>query len=112
MQKRPLWLAGVMASYPWLLVGRDVVVIREGQPEHAWLRGRLDGHDCPVPSYRIELVTRVGNYTCPYTATAPDMFEVLVRLRRQLEPDGLTVAVQGARRDTCPAVWRAIWAAE
>lgn len=28
------------------------------------------------------------------------MFETLVRLRRQLEPDGLMVAVQGARRDT------------
>ena len=28
------------------------------------------------------------------------MFEALVRLRRQLEPDGLTIAVQGSRRDT------------
>ena len=34
---------------------------------------------------------------------APDMFEALVRLRRQLEPDGLMVAVQGARRDTWPS---------
>jgi hypothetical protein len=56
-----------------------------------------------MPAYRIELVVRVGNYTCPYTATAPDMFEALVRLRRQLEPDGLMVAVQGARRDTYPS---------
>ena len=56
-----------------------------------------------MPSYRIELVTRVGDYTCPYTATAPDMFEALVRLRRQLEPDGLMVAVQGSRRDTYPS---------
>ena len=79
------------------------MVIRNGQPEHTRLRGWLDGHDGPVPSYRIELVTRVGNYKCPYTATAPDMFEALVRLRRQLEPDGLTVAVQGARRDTYPS---------
>lgn len=31
------------------------------------------------------------------------MFEALVRLRRQLEPDGLIVAVQGARRDTYPS---------
>jgi hypothetical protein len=31
------------------------------------------------------------------------MFEALVRLRRQLEPDGLTVAVQGARQDTYPS---------
>jgi hypothetical protein len=56
-----------------------------------------------MPSYRIELVARAGNYTCPYTATAPDMFEALVRPRRQLEPDGLIVAVQGARRDTYPS---------
>jgi hypothetical protein len=39
----------------------------------------------------------------PYTATGPDMFEALVRLRRQLEPDGLRVAVQGSRRDTYPS---------
>lgn len=31
------------------------------------------------------------------------MFEALVRLRRQLEPDGLMVAVQGAQRDTYPS---------
>jgi hypothetical protein len=90
-------------DYPRLLVDRDVVVIRDDQPEQTRLRGWLDGHDGPMPSYRIELVTRVGNYTCPYTATAPDMFEALVRLRRQLEPDGLMVAVQGSRRDTYPS---------
>ena len=56
-----------------------------------------------MSAYRIELVTRLGNYTCPYTATGPDMFEALVRLRRQLEPDGLMVAVQGSRRDTYPS---------
>jgi hypothetical protein len=56
-----------------------------------------------MPSYRVELATRLGNYTCPYTATGPDMFEALIRLRRQLEPDGLMIAVQGARRDTFPS---------
>ena len=90
-------------GYPRPLVDRDVVLIRHGQREEARLRGWLDGHDGPVPAYRIELVVRVGNYTCPYTATAPDMFEALVRLRRQLEPDGVMLAVQGARRDTCPS---------
>src|SRR5579859_6928609 len=90
-------------EYPRLLVDRDVVVIRHGQPEQIRLRGWLDGHDGPMPAYRIELVTRLGNYTCPYTATGPDMFEALVRLRRQLEPDGLMVAVQGSRRDTYPS---------
>jgi hypothetical protein len=79
------------------------MVIRDNQPEPARLRAWLDGYDGPVPTYRIELVTRAGNYTCPYTATGPDMFEALVRLRRQLEPDGLTVAVQGARRDSYPS---------
>lgn len=92
-----------MADYPRLLVDRDVVIVRNEQREHGRLRGWLDGHDGPVPTYRIELVTRVGHYTCPYTATAPDMFEALVRLRRQLEPDGLMVAVQGARRDAYPS---------
>lgn len=56
-----------------------------------------------MPSYRVELVTRLGNYTCPYTVTGPDMFEALVGVRRQLEPDGLMIAVQGARRDTYPS---------
>jgi hypothetical protein len=90
-------------EYPRLLVDREVVVIRDGQEERTRLRGWLDGHDGPVPTYRIELVARAGNYTCPYTATGADMFEALVRLRRQLEPDGLVVAVQGARRDTYPS---------
>jgi hypothetical protein len=81
-------------DYPRLLVDRDVVVVRDDQLEQTRLRGWLEGHDGPMPSYRIELVTRVGNYTCPYTTTAPDMFEAPVRLRRQLEPDGLMVAVQ------------------
>jgi hypothetical protein len=69
-------------EYPRLLEDRDVVVIRDGHLEQTRLRGWLDGHDGPVPAYRIELVTRLGSYTCPYTATGPDMFEALVRLRR------------------------------
>jgi hypothetical protein len=90
-------------NYPRLLVDREVVVVRGEKTERTRLRGWLDGHDGPMPAYRIELTARTGNYTCPYTATAPDMFEALVRLRRQLEPDGLAVAVQGARRDTYPS---------
>jgi hypothetical protein len=90
-------------EYPRLLVDRDVVVIRHGQPEQVRLRGWLDDHDGPMSAYRIELVTRLGSYTCPYTATGPDMFGTLVRLRRQLEPDGLMVAVQGSRRNTYPS---------
>jgi hypothetical protein len=90
-------------NYPQLLEVRDVTVIRDGQPEQARLQGWLDGYDGPVPTYRIELAAREGNYTCPYTATGPDMFEALVRLRRQLEPDGMMVAVQGSRRDGFPS---------
>lgn len=47
-------------EYPRLLADRDVVVIRDGQPEQARLRGWLDGHDGPVPAHRIELVTRLA----------------------------------------------------
>jgi hypothetical protein len=97
------WIELMEEPYPRLLVDRDVMVIRDGKPEQTRLRGWLDGYDGPVPTYRIELAARVGNYTCPYTATGPDMFEALVRLRRQLEPNGLMVAVQGARRDTYPS---------
>jgi hypothetical protein len=60
-------------DYPRLLVDRDIVVLRNGQPEQTRLRGWLDGHDGPVPTYRIELIARAGNYTCPYTATATDL---------------------------------------
>jgi hypothetical protein len=95
---------GVMASeHPRLLVDRDVTIFRDNQPEQTRLRAWLDGHDGPMPTYRVELATLLGNYTCPYTATGPDIFEALVRLRRQLEPDGLKIAVQGARRDTYPS---------
>jgi hypothetical protein len=95
--------AVVAGDYPQLLADRDVTIIRSGHNELTRLRGWLDGWDGPVPTYRIELVVRIGNYASPYTATGPDMFEALVRLRRQLEPDGLAVAVQGARRDTYPS---------
>jgi hypothetical protein len=93
----------VADSYPQLQVDRDVTVLRDAEPELSRLRVWLDAHDGPVPCYRAELVVRAGNYTCPYTATGPDAFEALVRLRRQLEPDGLIVAVQGARHDTYPS---------
>ena len=31
------------------------------------------------------------------------MFEALLRLRRQLEPEGIMIAVQGCRRDAFPS---------
>jgi hypothetical protein len=88
-----------LARLPASLAGRCCLRLRNGQPEQIRLRAWLDRYDGPVPTYRIELATSVGKYISPYTATAPDMFRALVRLRRQLEPDGLTVAVQGSRRD-------------
>jgi hypothetical protein len=36
-------------------------------------------------------------------AEGPDMFEALADLRRQLEPSGWLIAVQGARLDTFPS---------
>jgi hypothetical protein len=51
-------------DYPRLLTDRSVVVIRNGQREATQLRAWLDGHDGPMPSYRIELRARLGNYTC------------------------------------------------
>ena len=37
--------ATVCGGYPRLLTDRDVVALRDGQPEQAWLRGWLYGHD-------------------------------------------------------------------
>jgi hypothetical protein len=113
VQNDPFWLLdGVMMDCPRLLEDRDVVVIRGGQPEQTRLRGRLDGHDGPMPCYRIELVTRAGNYTCPYTATAPDMFGALVRCRRQLEPDGCLSQSREAGATPAPAGWHGTRAAD
>jgi hypothetical protein len=90
-------------GYPKPRADRTVLVMHGDQHHHAQLRGWLDGHDGPIPIYRIELRTRLGSYGGPYTATGPDLFEALVRLRRQLEPEGLALAIQGSRRDTYPS---------
>lgn len=86
-------------GYPKVLKDRDVLVVRADDRQRVRLRGWLDGYDGPRPLYRIELFLGGDRYT----ATAMDMFESLVRLRRQLEPDGWMIAVQGARRDTYPS---------
>lgn len=86
-------------DYPRLLEDREVLVARGAERRQARLRGWLDGYDGPRPLYRIELFLDRDRYT----ATAMDMFESLVRLRRQLEPGGWAIAVQGARRDTYPS---------
>jgi hypothetical protein len=63
----------VTGDYPQLVTERDVTVVGNGRQELTRLRAWLDGWDGPVPTYRIELIARIGNYTCPYTATGPDV---------------------------------------
>lgn len=50
-------------------------------------------------TYRIKL-TGIGQ---KFDGAGPDMFEALVEIRRQLEPTGWRIAVQGARMDTYPS---------
>lgn len=78
---------------------REVVVVRGGEQARAPLRAQLDGYEGPWPRYRVELVVSKDLFT----ATGPDLFEALTRLRRQLEPAGIAVAAQGARRDVWPS---------
>jgi hypothetical protein len=100
----PHWLdQGMAETYPVLRTDRNVLLVQGDQHVQARLRGWLDGYDGPIPSYRIQLFTRLGRHGGPYTATGPDMFEALVRLRRQLEPEGIMIAVQGCRRDAFPS---------
>ncbi|SHF91266.1 hypothetical protein [Streptoalloteichus hindustanus] len=89
----------VSQGYPRVLEDREVLVVRAGDQQRARLRGWLDGYDGPCPLYRIELFLGRDRYT----ASASNMFASLVRLRRQLEPEGWMIAVQGARRDTFPS---------
>ncbi|MEU4448370.1 hypothetical protein AB0K14_21270 [Actinosynnema sp. NPDC050801] len=86
-------------GYPRVLADREVLVVRDGQEGRAPLRAWLDGYEGPWPRYRIELELRKDLFT----ATGPDLFEALTRLRRQVEPLGVAVAVQGARRDVWPS---------
>lgn len=67
------------------------------------LRVWTDGRGGPGTTYRLELLPWLDEHGGPYAAAGPDMFEALVRLRRQLEPEGWAIAVQGARRDAYPS---------
>jgi hypothetical protein len=44
---------------PRLLVDRDITVIRDNRPQPTRLRAWLDGYAGPMPSYRVELATRL-----------------------------------------------------
>lgn len=50
-------------------------------------------------TYRIQLAG-IGQ---KFDGAGPDLFEALVEIRRQLEPAGWRIAVQGARTDTYPS---------
>lgn len=88
-----------MTDYPRALEDREVLLARNEARLRARLRCWLDGYDGPRPRYRIELTLNGDRIT----ATASDIFESLAGLRHQLEPAGLMIAVQGARRDTYPS---------
>lgn len=92
-------MARVADNYPKLVEDKEVLLVRNEVRLHARLRCLLDGYEGPRPHYRIELSLNGDRLT----ATASDVFESLVRLRHQLEPSGLMIAVQGARRDTYPS---------
>ncbi|MEU6645028.1 hypothetical protein ABZ863_21035 [Saccharomonospora sp. NPDC046836] len=88
---------------PRLIADREVGLVARATErlDRGHLRGRIflpSGGLLPE-QYRIELTT--GGAT--YEASGPDMFEALVNLRRQVEPFGWLVALQGSRLDTYPS---------
>lgn len=54
-----------------------------------------------VGDHRLELVAHGPTGT--HAATADDLFEALQMVRREIEPHGWRLAVNGARRDTWPS---------
>jgi hypothetical protein len=77
---------------------RRVGAVREGEEASArlvWWERRTGG------DYRYG-VTLEGPFGT-VSGEASDLFEALSDVRRQLEPSGWAVAVQGARRDTFPS---------
>ena len=74
---------------------RQVRLVRGGAEVGATLRWWRVAHG----DYQVELDGPTGTVT----GRAGDLFDALVEVRRQLEPDGWLVAVQGARRDTYPS---------
>jgi hypothetical protein len=75
-----------------------VVLVRGDERQqaviHWWWAGRG-----PEDVYRAEM-----EWSGPaIEVSAHDMFEILVRIREQLEPQGWFVAVQGSRLDTFPS---------
>ncbi|WP_245959611.1 hypothetical protein [Prauserella flavalba] len=85
-----------------LVVDRAIrLVVRDtGELDGGHLRGWwfLPGDGRPQV-YRIELTANGSTYE----TSGPDMFDALVSLRRQIEPLGWLIALQGSRLDTYPS---------
>lgn len=75
-----------------------VFLVRDDERQQAVIRWWWTGRG-PEDVYRAEM-----EWSGPaIEVSANDMFEVLVRIREQLEPQGWFVAVQGSRLDTYPS---------
>ena len=73
----------------------DVDALRAGERGRYRLTARL------LDDYRCELVAE--GPTGIHVATADDLFKALLVIRRDIEPHGWRLAVNGARRDTWPS---------
>jgi hypothetical protein len=76
-----------------------VTLVRGDEPQQAVIHWAWQGRSGPSDLYRAQLDWS-GE---PIDVGAGDMFEALVRIREQLEPQGWLVAVQGSRLDTYPS---------
>jgi ClpA/ClpB-like protein len=75
-----------------------VILVRGDERQRAVIHWRWTARG-PEDVYRAELEWSGS----AVEASAHDMFEALVRIREQLEPQGWLVAVQGSRLDTFPS---------
>jgi len=76
-----------------------VTLVRGDDRQHAVIHWAWQGRSGPSDLYRAQLDWS-GE---PIDVGAGDMFEALVRIREQLEPQGWFVAVQGSRLDVFPS---------
>jgi hypothetical protein len=76
-----------------------VNLVRRDERQHAVLHWARRGQGEERQRYRM-LLEWSGT---PIQADADDLFEALVRIREQLEPQGWFVAVQGSRLDAFPS---------
>ena len=75
-----------------------VTLVRGDERQEAVIHWAWQGRNVPEDLYRAQLEWS-GE---PIDVGADDMFEALVRIREQIEPQGWLVAVQGSRLDVFP----------